>query len=234
MSFGAMLNVAQSDDRLVGTYIRAGDSGILRIEHQDSNVTTFSIDSVGGNCHTCALTGSMTGNVGETDRVADSTTESVCRLSFFQQGDSVTLSPITEDACRDYCGARASFAGRYKKLRQGCFAEARRLRYALANRQYKAKRFQKSEATLNALLAECREFMYYTEVDRVKNDIALSQLHQGRPDNCLKTLASTVAAKFNGDDELREGMSPCDFDQYHAIARSTWFNKAVCQTSRVK
>lgn len=234
IAFSVIFNVAYSENINLGTYIRVGDSGTLTIEKSDPNKQVFSIDSIGSNCHTCEVMGSVTKNVGKADVATTDSNEPVCLVSFSQQGDAITVDTITPEPCQNYCGARASFHGLYKKSSGSCFAEVRKKRYETANGQYKAKEFAKSEITLKNLVTECADFMSRIESDRVKNDLALSQLRQGELKACLATLDTTIAAKYKNEEHLKSQMPPCDFDNYVLVARSTWFNQALCKKKKVK
>jgi len=75
--------------------------------------------------------------------------------------------------------------------------------------------------------------MNWIEIDEIRNDLALAQYHNGEFQQCLITLNETLATKVKNEDELKEGkdgfyLPPCDFDNYIHVAKSTWFNKALC------
>jgi hypothetical protein len=227
--FISVFNVAKSEVKATHTFIRRGDSGTLTIERKDQKTRLFSIQSTGVNCHTCDVSGSIENNVGTVSDSALDSKEPRCRISFLQQGDAITVQPITPESCASYCGVRASFEGAYQKPPNACSPGARRQRYEMANKQYKSGGFAKSENTLKALAADCGYFMSYIELDRVKNDLALAQRRQGDAKNCLATLKSTVASDFKNEADLKGGMLPCDFDNYIDVALSTWFNQRLCR-----
>lgn len=71
------------------------------------------------------------------------------------------------------------------------------------------------------------------EIDQVRNDIALAQYHKGEFSQCLQTLNATLVADVKDEEELKNGnggvyLPPCDFDNYVEVAKSIWFNKALC------
>ena len=76
--------------------------------------------------------------------------------------------------------------------------------------------------------------MNWIEIDQVRNDLALSQYHNGEYSQCVETLNATIAGKVKDEAELKGGnnssvyLPPCDFDNYINVAISTWFNKAMC------
>lgn len=78
--------------------------------------------------------------------------------------------------------------------------------------------------------------MSWIEVDKARNDLALSQYHDGKYAQCLDTLNETIAGKVKNEKELQLGaagqsLPPCDFDNYIDVARSTWHNKTLCTSA---
>jgi hypothetical protein len=81
--------------------------------------------------------------------------------------------------------------------------------------------------------------MHWIEIDKVRNDIALSQYNSGNFDQCIDTLNETLVRNVKSEEELKAGNSdvylpPCDLDNYIEIARSTWYNKALCTKAKSK
>jgi len=104
---------------------------------------------------------------------------------------------------------------------------------------YRARRFGPATDTLQGLISRCETFMGWIEIDQVRNDLALAQYHNGETQQCLATLNTTLAAKVKDEEELRAGnggvyLPPVDFDNYIDVAKSTWFNKALCTKAMVK
>lgn len=88
-------------------------------------------------------------------------------------------------------------------------------------------------------MAQCEKSMNWIEVDQVRNDLALAQYHNGDLQQCLATLNSTLAAQAKDEEDLKAGngkvyLPPCDFDNYIDVAKSTWFNKALCTKAIAK
>ena len=76
-------------------------------------------------------------------------------------------------------------------------------------------------------------------MDQVRNDLALAQFHNGDFSQCLQTLNATLAADVKDEDELKSAkgntyLPPCDFANYIGVAKSTWFNKALCTKAMSK
>lgn len=212
-----------------GDYVLDGGGGQLRIEPR-ADAMRFSIDVVGGNAHTCSLSGRLVGTQGRTDD-ADGP-DSVCRIQIQPSADGLQMTvapvPATSEACRSYCGMRASFEGRYLKPQGVCTAaEQRRARDAFLA-HYRAKRFDEAVATLAPVLAQCRPLIDWIRLDRLRNDLALAHLHAGQAGTCTTLLRQTVAAESANEAALREALPPMDFDSYLPTARATWHNLRLC------
>lgn len=228
----ASAEAAKSEIR-PGQYVRDGDSGTLTVRSDNGNRRTFEIESIGGNCHSCGVTGVIVGTIGHGDSWEADGSDSKCRISFSADRSTVAVNPITEGECRAYCGMRAGFDGTYRIPPAACTNAGRNKLRDQFLRSYRSRRFSLATETLQSLIAQCREFMGWIEVDQVRNDLALAQYHNGNSQQCLATLNSTLAAQVKDEEELKAGngnvyLPPCDFDNYIQVAKSTWFNKALC------
>jgi hypothetical protein len=103
-----------------GEYMLSGDRGWLKVKQQDGK-KLFSLDSIGGNCHSCGLSGRLVGTTAETvDELSSQGMVCRIRMSPSPGGRQVTVEPLTEGACRMYCGMRAGFDGTYRKPQKLC------------------------------------------------------------------------------------------------------------------
>ncbi|MEK8032561.1 hypothetical protein AACH06_17200 [Ideonella sp. DXS29W] len=219
---------------LPGQYVRGDDSGTLTIRRDEQNKLVFEIDSIGGHCHECKVTGVIRGTIGYADRLIGDEDDSKCEISFSSNPSSVVVKPIAEDECREYCGFRAYFDGTYRRPSATC---SRSGRQALRDRfllLYRAHRYPLATSTLQTLIGECREFMGSIELDQVRNDLALSQYHNGDFSRCLETLDATSAGEERDEEELMSVLQPCDADNYIDVAKATWFNRALCKKAMSK
>ncbi|MDT8989563.1 hypothetical protein RQP54_01665 [Curvibacter sp. APW13] len=221
--------IAAPEEVKPGTYYREGGSGTLLIEKQGLDGQFFQIETIGGNCHLC----SVGGRVHQTSGHADEGNGLTCTVSFQTVGTSIKVEPLTEEGCRDFCGARAGFDGVYRALSKSCTPEGRQTRWDQSLSHYKAKRYKASKNALRSLISECKAHMNWIEIDQVRNDLALSQYHDGSPADCLATLKSTLAGRLDDEEDLKRGdtifLPPCDFDNYITVAKATWFNRALCE-----
>ena len=212
-----------------GEYVLTGDWGRLKVEQRNGK-KIFSIDSMGGNCHTCGLSGRLVGTTAETVVDDPSNGDMVCRIRVkpSPDGRQITVEPLTEEACRQFCGMRAGFDGVYRKPQGRCTKAGQRNARDTFARNYRAKRFNEAVAVLRPVLEQCNDFLDWIEVDRVRNDLALAYLHAGNSEQCAETLRNTRAFEYADEEALRGGLPPCDFDNYIPTAKATWHNMRLC------
>ncbi len=210
---------------LPGEYETHRAWGSLTIEKVAGGDLRFSIEVLGGNAHTCSLQGSIEGEVGKAD---DSDPAAPCLVSFRPQGKAIEVGSNTPQACRMFCGMRAMFEGRYYWPPQGCKPKERVTRKETFTRQYRARNYPQALATIEKLDAECGAFLDWIEIDRLRNDTAITLYHLGRRADCRAALAPTRAAQVADADALREELPPTDFENYLAVAKATWHNLRLC------
>ena len=217
-----------------GEYATKEGWGSLRISGQGST-RRFELSSVGANGHSCTLSGTLQG---EAAVVSDGGGEP-CRVAFKPSGGGFDLQALTKDSCRDYCGARADFEGEYVRLPAGCPAAARKQRQATFLADYRGKRYADALTTLDALGKECGDFFDWLERDRFANDRAIALLRLGRRKECLAALDTTIAAGSHDEESLLDALDkrgtmlpPSDWDSYLPIAKSTWFNRKLCEAAK--
>ncbi|MCS3810186.1 hypothetical protein [Xanthomonas sp. 4461] len=195
----------------------------------------FEILAVGANGHSCSLEGTLQGDKAEVSDVGDAP----CKLSFKPVAGGFSIAALTQDSCRNYCGMRARFEGDYLQLPAGCtFASSNRRREAYL-RDYRGKRYAEALAGMQAFTGECGEFLNWLDRDRLANDRALTLLRLNRPQECLKALDQTMAgrsrdeASFQAElDKNSTMLPPSDWDAYLPIAKSTWFNRKLCEAAK--
>lgn len=216
-----------------GQYVRDRDSGTLTIRSAGHNRLTFEIDSIGGNCHLCGVSGVISGGIGRSDSWVTDGGDSKCEISFSDDHSALIVRPITTEECRVYCGMRAGFDGTYRIPPLACTSVGRQKTRDSFLKLYRSRRYAQASQILQELISQCETFMSWIEMDQVRNDLALAQYHNGEIRQCLATLNSTLAAKVKDEEKLKSGNSglylpPCDYDNYIDTAKSTWFNKALC------
>lgn len=110
----------------------------------------FTLDTIGSNCHTCSLTGTLNGNVG-----VASDGSGTCRISIIGDRGTLKVDSGGAAACRSYCGARAMFDGEYRKPAAVCTDRSRVAQVTLARAQYVKKNYAAAEVTFTTVLREC-------------------------------------------------------------------------------
>lgn len=212
-----------------GQYIRSGDSGTLKIRRGESGKLIFEIESIGSNCHTCSVSGTIHGKLGHADSWAADGSDSNCRIAFERRTQNLYVSSTTIDECRVYCGARAGFEGNYKSVPTLCTRSSQQSHRNKFLKLYRSRDFARAIEILEPLLSQCSDFVNWIEIDNIRNDLALAQLHSGEPEACLETLATARAASYSSEENLKEEFPPCDFYSYINVAKATWHNKSLCE-----
>lgn len=199
-------------------YILGGSaSGALTVKGNSFNITT-----IGGNCHTCAVEGTLKGRIG-VDK-----DEGKCHITMSGNKDALKLdSSATADACRDFCGMRAMFDGDYRRAPAACTDRQRQARVGQAHKQYAAKNYDAARTTLHALLSDCDAFMDWIERDKARSDLAVTEYHRGDNAQCLAVLSDTVAVRMQKDDSM--GLPPCDADNYASTSKAILYNQGLCK-----
>lgn len=203
----------------------------------------FDIETIGGNCHTCSVSGTLKGGTA----VATDGGET-CRLSMTGSQDALNVDSRGSEGCRAYCGVRAVLDGQYRRPPAACEDGARAKRHAQARALYAKKDYAAAATGFSSLIGECSTFMDWIEVDSVRSDLALTQYHLGDNARCLATLAPTVAMQNGGGDDSADradqagqsaqdadfGLPPCDADNYRATGKAIRHNAALCKAPREK
>jgi len=211
-----------------GEYETQRSWGSLRIEAAAGGGLRFSIDTIGGNAHTCSLQGKIENGIGKAD---DSDAASPCLVTFRAEGGAIEVGSSTPEACRMFCGMRAMFEGSYLLPPKGCKPKERAARKEVFSRQYRGHDWAAALATIEKLDADCGRFFDWVDIDRLQNDRAITLHHLGRSSDCQAVLAKTRAAKYADADALRENMAPADFEAYLPVAKATWHNQKLCRDS---
>ena len=215
-----------------GRYVLSGDSGTLTIRKDASGQSRFAMETMGGNCHTCSVAGVLRGKTGYAESGEEGEGKSICKISFGPVRTGIEVGSITPEECRYFCGMRAGFDGLYRPIPANCSRESQQLRRNDFLKRYRSRQFAEAGEKLSVLLTECRDFIHWIEIDRIRNDLALAQFHGGDPQACLKTLAATRAGASANAQDL--GLPPCDQDSYIAVAKATWHNRSLCARTRTR
>lgn len=216
-------------DPAPGEYQTEGGAGRLTVTRQGATTLGFRLRADGPNGHSCALDGEILAGVAS---LALPGVREICRVVFGRSGEGVEVSTTSADACRQFCGARASFEGVYRPAVAGCAEPARRAARRQFKALYDAGDYAKALAALEPVLQRCAGAMPWLEAGWIRNDLALAQLKQGAPRDCLHTLEPLRADAARSEADIRAAYPPSDADRYLAILRATRHNAARCEAVR--
>lgn len=207
-------------------YEREGGSGTLTLSTNAKGVKKFAISTFGANAHTCELGGTIHGTFGRLDDQEPGQPE--CRIAFAQKGNVIEVTSQSEEACAGMCGSRASFDGRYMVPPAACLPAASKASKESFLTLYKAKSYQQAYDTLNKWYMACGHLQHWMELDRTRNDLALTQYHMKQPAACRATLAQTLAAEMKTLKAVEEELAPLDYEAYAGTAKATFHNLKLC------
>ena len=208
---------AQAQSFPQGSYVYEGGKGELRIQADGS----FTIDTVGGNGHSCSLESVLEGRRARL-------TDSECVVTFTPKGNDIHVADNEHESCRNSCGARAGFTGFYIRPSLACTQKGMEATRRKFKQQYDKKNFSDAVQTLSLTLTECvRVLNRFSEWD-IRNDLALAQLRSGDAAACLKTLQPLHDLGSMSDEDVRGIPEPAFVDVYLRIARATRTNFRLC------
>jgi hypothetical protein len=216
---------AGTDALRPGEYITENGWGVLTISASKDRTAHFSIEAIGGNGHMCSLEGEVRDLRALLD--VDDPGRS-CVVTFLPKAESIEVSSVDSETCRFFCGMRASFEGQYFKPGPGCSDKERSATHEQFKQLYDAKSYAKASAVLEPLLGSCSKLLNWLESGWTRNDLAITQYHLGRLEDCRKTLEPLITNAAKTEEELRDSLPPSDFDNYLPIAKATWHNSKLC------
>lgn len=207
-----------------GEYGTEGGWGTLTLTRGTSGALHFSIETYGGNGHSCSLEGEVHDGVAMLE-VQD---EGTCRVTLKAGKEGVHVAADRE-ACRGFCGARAGFTTLYFRLPTACATKAVARTRRAFQRLYDQKKFAKARTTLEPLLAACERWLEPQTVGRVRNDLAVTMHKLGDLEACRQVLEPLAEDASLTDEELRETYSLTDEDSQMSILRATRTNLKLCR-----
>ncbi len=207
-----------------GTYLTKGGWGSLSISKNKDGELAFEISSLGANAHSCGLKGTIKSGQAI---LKGSEEKKPCIVTFHLKGDKIEVTD-NENACRSYCGARASFTGLYLKAKQGC-SEIEKSRKAF-KRLYDKKAYAQARDVLEPLLKNCEDVVDWMEIGWIRNDLAITEYKLGEYAECLRILRPLEAEAKKTDDELFDSYpgQPAYAESSIAIAKATRTNLKLC------
>ncbi|BDT73014.1 hypothetical protein os4_25600 [Comamonadaceae bacterium OS-4] len=200
-----------------GSYVYKGGNGELNIQANGN----FTIDTVGGNAHTCSIEGVIKS---KRARLPDSE----CVVTFTPEDNNIHVTNNEHESCRYSCGVRAGYTGLYIRPSPICTVKGMEVARKKFKQQYGKKEFSAAAQTLLPLLTDCATVLNrFSEWD-VRNDLALAQLRGGDAAACLKTLQPLQDLGQMSDENVRGIPEPTFVDIYLRIAHATRTNLKLC------
>jgi hypothetical protein len=199
-----------------------GPGGNLVISSDDKKKLVFRLVANGANGHSCGLGGDIEGNQGRTESLGD---VGACIVDFQTESNGITVkvdgAEGNFEACRAWCGMRASFDRVYIKVPAGCTPSERQAMHSASKQAKDAKR---AVDGLKRLQVDCYRYFELIERDVIHNDMALALHHLDKNRQCLRELSGTLASSADSEAALRENFygEPTDFEAYLPTARTTW------------
>jgi hypothetical protein len=217
---------AHSANPSPGYYLAEGGWGDLKIKPSNGKALPFKLLALGPNAHTCDLEGVIEGN----RAILEGEGGKACTVVFSASPGLVGVAPVDNEPCRGYCGVRAWFAKTYILPAAKCTPAAKASAQKRFTALYRAKSYTQALAELAPMLTECSKTLHWIEEGHIRNDVAVTQYHLGRIDECKSTLAPVLRDATGDEDSLREALPPTDFDSFLPIAKAAWFNAKLCSS----
>jgi hypothetical protein len=214
-----------------------GEGGNLVISSDDKMKLVFRLVANGANGHSCGLEGSIEGTQGRTESLSD---VGACIVDFETESNAIAVKVNGADgnfeACRAWCGMRASFDRAYIKVPAGCTVSERQARYSASKQAMDAKNYRLEVNELKRVQLDCYQYFERTERDNAHNDLALALHYLDKNRECLKELSETLASTAGSEAALRDNFSgePMSFEAYLPTARTTWKVHRICSGARQK
>lgn len=216
-----------------GVYVTEGGWGVLKVMRAQNGATTFNIEAMGANGHSCGLHG----EIGDGRAVLESfEKDKPCTVTFAAAGSGVRVGITKESvypACRYFCGMRADFEGEYLKTPSGCApAEIKRTREEF-KRLYGRKDYATARAKLEPAFGNCGKFIDWLDTGWIRNDLALVQLRAGDAAACLRTLEPLAKDAAKSDAQIeRDIVSPTDVENWLPVVKAARTNLKLCGAAR--
>lgn len=217
---------AQTTTPAAGEYTTEGGWGVLTVT-SDGRTTRFSIETTGGNMHTCSLEGEIRAGVASLE-AGDGQR---CTVRFSNAADGIEVS--SDETCHDYyCGVRAIFDGSYLRVPPGCGGKEQQAIRATFKRLYDKKSYTEAQTTLEPLLSRCGRVLDRIDGGWIRNDLAITQHRLGDDAACRRTLQSLAADAAKSDDEVAAELPPMDAEAWLPVVKATRTNLRLCGGGR--
>jgi hypothetical protein len=211
-----------------GEYATEGGWGVLTLRTEANQRLLFELETVGPNGHTCSLDGEIRN--GRTT-VGDTPGPVACVVRFVASatGTGIDVSTNDADSCHSFCGARASFVGRYLRALPGCDSLSRGATGAEFRRLYEGGAYRDAQQQASRLLERCAPLMTRNEYAQWLNDLAAAQYRLGQHDACVRTLQPLADDAAASNQALMDRLPPTDYENYLPLVETTRSHLRWCK-----
>lgn len=224
VSLAGALAAPSSTSLAPGTYVTEGGRGHLTIREDGPGQERFELEYQGINLHECQLEGVVRQGVALLQQDASS---EVCRVAFTGVDGGIHVSAEPEQGgCREYCGARAWFPGRY--LPQPALCRDLPARQRTFDDHYRAGRYARAWQAIQPVFEACDRLLYLRDDLRLRNDMAVTLHHLQRDRECLDLLRPALEGKPHSEAEFRDAYPPGDAEDLLPVFSAAWHNLALC------
>jgi hypothetical protein len=208
-----------------GEYVTEQGWGVLRVSPPDAQGRQrLELSATGANGHDCGWTGTLQGPVANVD-------DGAC-IVHVESGPGRLGLTVAEpqNACRDYCGARAWFEGDYFIPPAGCSSREREQARAAFNTLYRARSYAAAQARLDPMFDRCGRYLTWLEDAQVRNDLAITLHHLHRDAECIALEKKLIPDGVRSEDEVEGALElpPADKDSFEPLARAAFHNATLC------
>lgn len=210
-----------------GQYVQKNANGYLVLKPAKAGDFSFSIEAFGANGHMCGAEGTLKANEIEAKLEAMEKSDP-CVLKFIPAGNIITLE--ASEACRYFCGARASLGGDHELAPSKCEREVITKRHEEFTALYRKKKYEDARKKLSTLREECADFISENLEDQMRNDLAVTFHHLKDDASCLTILEPLRKYAEMTDDQIKEEwVSPVEVESIIATAKATRTNLKLCK-----
>ncbi|MBX9403634.1 hypothetical protein K4L06_20180 [Lysobacter sp. BMK333-48F3] len=225
---GALSLSAAAADRnplTPGEYITGQGWGTLKIGADAAGRQRFEILTVSvGNY--CELSGTIENGRG---LVAAEGDLPACAITLSDNGEGIDVAMATPAECKRHCGLNGSFDVDYLKVAPECTSDGLRRSRDAFKRSYDGQRYAQALATLEPVLNRCGRTLSWEDEGDIRNDLAITQYHNGRYRECLATLQPYAEEAALDDAELADSWPPVLLDRRLSIVRPARTNLRLCK-----
>jgi hypothetical protein len=213
-----------------GEYQTEAGWGYLRITSGTEGAKTLLLESNGPNGHICGLDGKL---VGDRGIIGEEGGDGACFIRLVREGDAINVISGHE-SCRDYCGYRAGFEGRYYKPAPGCEVDAVKQARATFKQLYGRKQYRQALDTLAPVPKQCAKTLDRMQIPDIANDIAITQYKLGMRDACLRTLEPLSEDAARSDEDILVDYPPADGIARVESVKAARINLRLCRSLKTK